>query len=102
MGDHRGRAVKILWAAVAGFLESLLLAGDHRWHDEEVTLRFDRCDDEPTIEVIDPLRTWFRCRSCGRAWSPRSILGMPKDWWQCPAGCNTPTPTLSVVNPAPL
>lgn len=86
-----------VWASVANVLESLLLAGERRWH-ADTTLSFPG-KQEPTVELLDPGRPWFRCCACGRAWSLElGLLGrMPKDWFLCPAGCNVPRPDLKVV-----
>src|SRR2546423_158311 len=96
--------MKRIWAILGGHLESWMIAGDRRWHDDK--RRFDP-GAPPTIELLGTSRPWFRCLACSRAWSPEpSVLGkMPKDWWQCPAGCNVPppndpSPALNVVSPA--
>ncbi|MFH1282343.1 MAG: hypothetical protein ABII27_01610 [bacterium] len=41
---------------------------------------------------------WLECMSCGQEWSPMLRPGgrLPRNYWQCPRGCNVVTPTVHI------
>jgi hypothetical protein len=43
------------------------------------------------VEIItqDGLYVWFRCKKCGKDWSPvlKGSGKLPRGSWQCPLGC---------------